>query len=74
MNRTPKPSKWKQPMHNTPPSSTAEKKTKSATNIEEVQCKVCLVCDCVITEASETTEGQDAVFCEGGGFIEYVLA
>jgi len=65
MNRTPKPPKRKQPIHNTPPSSTTVKKTKSATNIEEVQCEVCLVCDCAIVEASETTEGQDAVFCEG---------
>ena len=60
--------KRKQPMHNTPPSNAVEKKTKSATNIEEDvrnDSEVCLVCDCVIVEPSETTEGQEAVFCEG---------
>jgi len=76
MNRTPKPPKRKQQIHNTPPSSTAEKKTKSAINIEEVQCEVCLVCDCVIVEASKATEDQDAVFCEGDcqGWIHRVCA
>ena len=59
--------KRKQPMHNTPPSNAVEKKTKSATNIEDVQndSEVCLVCNRVIVEPSETTEGQEAVFCEG---------
>ena len=66
--------KWKQPVHNTPPSGVAGKKTKGT--LEEDKCAVCIVCDCTILEASESTEGQDAVFCEGDcqGWIHHMCA
>ena len=74
---TPRQPKRKQPIHNTPPSIVTEKKQKSVTDTEkDVQCEVCLVCDQIIVEADETTEGQDAVFCEGDcqGWIHRVCA
>ena len=57
-------------MHNTPPSSSAGKKTKGLIPEEDRNCEVCIVCDCSILEPSESTEGQDAF---KGGFIVYVL-
>ena len=55
--------KRKQPVHNTPPSGVAGKKTKGTLE-EDDKCEICIVCGCTILEASESTEGQDAVFCE----------
>ena len=67
--------KRKQPVHNTPPSGVAGKKTKGTLE-EDNKCEVCIVCDCSILEASESTEGQDAVFCEGDcqGWIHRMCA
>ena len=67
--------KRKQPVHNTPPSGVAGKKTKGTLE-EDDKCEVCIVCDCTILEASESTEGQDAVFCEGDcqGWIHRMCA
>ena len=55
--------KRKQPLHNTPPSGVAEKKTKGLS--AEGEGEVCIVCDRIILEPSDSTEGEDAVFCEG---------
>ena len=74
--QTKRTSKWKRPMHNTPPSSSAGKKTKGLIPEEDRNCEVCIVCDCSILEPSESTEGQDAVFCEGDcqGWVHRICA
>jgi len=69
--------KQKQPVYNTPPSSTSEKKTKSVSNTEEdSKYEVCLDCDCDILESGEANEGQDAIFCEENcqGWIHRICA
>ena len=55
--------KRKQPLHNTPPSGVAEKKMNGSRAEDEGE--VCIVCDRIILDPSDSMEGEDAVFCEG---------
>jgi len=66
--------KRKQPLYNTPPSGVAEKKTKGSS--AEGEGEVCIVCDHVVLEPSDSTEGEDAVFYEGNcqGWLHHTCA
>jgi len=57
-------SKRKAPVHNTPPSNLVVNKSKDApeTTANDIEC---LICDNATLEPGESTDGHDAVFCEG---------
>ena len=54
--------KRKKPIHNTPPNNSVVKKTKETQDDNQIEC---LICDNIILEPGENTDGHDAVFCEG---------
>jgi len=61
---TPTKTRSAKELHNTPPSNVTEKNAKGL-NPEEDEYKVCIVCDRIILEPSESIKGGDAVFCKG---------
>jgi len=72
--KTTRSTKRNHPLHSTSSSNVTEKKVKSP-SIED-ECEVCLVCDRAILGTNESTEGEDAVFCEGDcqGWLHCICA
>ena len=54
--------KRKKPIHNTPPNNSVVKKTKKTQDDNQIEC---LICDNIILEPRENTDGHDTILCEG---------